>query len=335
MARGEGRQLDFKRELPKQNMQELCKDIAGFANTEGGQILVGVDNKKNIVGVNWDQELTSEVTQQGLNCNPNVAVTVEEIPSRKVGTVVVITVPKTSSIHMDSNKRFPQRIMDKTVPMDAMTIISLAKERGLIANEQGMFGQQQSYTRSKPKRIGFLGEYLSDKNPFIRLQAVSDIGSLSFRYEVEEIPSLLEKLLNLLDDDMIDVQIATLNAIGNLTYRMDKKRRDKFRDSFREKLIILSAVGNPFILRNRALQSLAELRDPKVIDVLVNLVLTELSETYAGLAFENIFMRISEADLGYELKERLLKEMSKSEKAEIQERFKVLLTKMMGINWAQ
>ena len=46
---GEDATIEFKREMPRRN--SLADEIAAFANTEGGVILIGVDDDRNIVGL--------------------------------------------------------------------------------------------------------------------------------------------------------------------------------------------------------------------------------------------------------------------------------------------
>lgn len=47
---GENETVEFKRELPKQ-VRDLAKEIAAFASTRGGQLLLGVDDNGSTVGI--------------------------------------------------------------------------------------------------------------------------------------------------------------------------------------------------------------------------------------------------------------------------------------------
>ena len=47
---GESETLEFKNSLS--NMRDIIETITAFSNTLGGIILVGIDDKKNIYGVN-------------------------------------------------------------------------------------------------------------------------------------------------------------------------------------------------------------------------------------------------------------------------------------------
>lgn len=49
-AQGEGQALEFKRQFPQQ-VTDLAKEIAAFASTNDGQILLGVDDNGDLVGL--------------------------------------------------------------------------------------------------------------------------------------------------------------------------------------------------------------------------------------------------------------------------------------------
>jgi predicted HTH transcriptional regulator len=54
IAQGEGEQLDFKHSIS--DSYKIAKSIVSFANKSGGSLLVGVDDKARIVGVNEKEE---------------------------------------------------------------------------------------------------------------------------------------------------------------------------------------------------------------------------------------------------------------------------------------
>ena len=50
----EGNHLDFKQKItPK---EKIAKTLSAFANTEGGMILIGVSDKKRIIGIDLEEE---------------------------------------------------------------------------------------------------------------------------------------------------------------------------------------------------------------------------------------------------------------------------------------
>ena len=46
---GEDSIIEFKREMPHRN--SLADEIAAFANAQGGMILIGIDDNREIVGI--------------------------------------------------------------------------------------------------------------------------------------------------------------------------------------------------------------------------------------------------------------------------------------------
>jgi predicted HTH transcriptional regulator len=51
---GEGTYLEFKRTVP--DAEKIAREMAAFANTKGGTLLIGVDDDRSLVGVDGYQE---------------------------------------------------------------------------------------------------------------------------------------------------------------------------------------------------------------------------------------------------------------------------------------
>jgi predicted HTH transcriptional regulator len=199
-----------------------------FPNAGGGQIVVGVDNTtKEILGVDWTQEKESRVYQEAAKCTPKIQPkSVVIVPVPKKGKVVVIEISPSQSIHQDDHQKFPLRMGDGTTYMDANLLITVARVKGLIAGEQ-LLNNAVEVARLSPKRIAFLTQYLSDSDSDMRAKAVEEVGNAAWHYEIEAISGLSAKLLELLNDDDSKVRMATLNALGVLSWRMsDKKKRE-------------------------------------------------------------------------------------------------------------
>jgi predicted HTH transcriptional regulator len=76
---GEGRHLEFKRKAAYPN-KVICELIA-FANTEGGTLLIGVDDDGSIPGVKYPEEEVVVVRQSLQNhCRPGIVVEESIIP---------------------------------------------------------------------------------------------------------------------------------------------------------------------------------------------------------------------------------------------------------------
>lgn len=75
---GEGTYLEFKRTIP--SAYKIAREIAAFANTKGGTLLIGVDDDKSLVGVLGYQEeeyLLDKATSE--LCRPRVDITIEVV----------------------------------------------------------------------------------------------------------------------------------------------------------------------------------------------------------------------------------------------------------------
>lgn len=57
---GEGKNVDFKRSVPSK-VREITEEVCSFANTEGGYVLIGIDNNNQIVGSNIDNNTRSAI----------------------------------------------------------------------------------------------------------------------------------------------------------------------------------------------------------------------------------------------------------------------------------
>ena len=92
IEKGEDLHTEFKEHLPSN--EDLAKEIVAFANTDGGQIIIGVSDDGEIVGVSNPDEVLRRVDDVAYNrCEPPITVLPETV---KVGDrdVVVINVPK-------------------------------------------------------------------------------------------------------------------------------------------------------------------------------------------------------------------------------------------------
>src|SRR3990167_7242955 len=70
MQEGEGLKIEFKESLDK----SLAKEIAAFANSEGGRIFLGVRDDGAIKGVHATNELKSRIQDIARNCDPAISI---------------------------------------------------------------------------------------------------------------------------------------------------------------------------------------------------------------------------------------------------------------------
>jgi ATP-dependent DNA helicase RecG len=83
LREGEGSMLEYKEAFSS----SLARDLAAFANSSGGKILLGVCDDGKVVGVRDSNKLRAEIQDIARNCDPPIKILVET-----VGKVMVITV---------------------------------------------------------------------------------------------------------------------------------------------------------------------------------------------------------------------------------------------------
>ncbi|MBU4086283.1 MAG: ATP-binding protein, partial [Nanoarchaeota archaeon] len=74
LKQGEGLKLEFKENFDSRN---LGKEIVAFANTEGGRILIGVDDRGKVKGIKATNKLKSEIHDIARNCDPSINIGLE------------------------------------------------------------------------------------------------------------------------------------------------------------------------------------------------------------------------------------------------------------------
>jgi predicted HTH transcriptional regulator len=77
IKQGEGEKLDFKQKITSK--EKIAKTLAGLANTEGGYILIGISDKKKIVGIDPEEERYMIESANEDFCIPNVSLEIDEI----------------------------------------------------------------------------------------------------------------------------------------------------------------------------------------------------------------------------------------------------------------
>ena len=80
---GEGLTVEFKEKYSPR----ITEDIVGFANSKGGFILLGVNDKGEIVGDKISNSQKAEIVNVARNCNPSL-----DVKINRIGKVLVISV---------------------------------------------------------------------------------------------------------------------------------------------------------------------------------------------------------------------------------------------------
>ena len=92
IARGEGYHLEFKEE--NEPNEGFAKTLVCFANTDGGKILVGIDNNGNTKGISDIDKIMLRIDDVAINRCENPVSILQETVQIDDKTIVIVNVPK-------------------------------------------------------------------------------------------------------------------------------------------------------------------------------------------------------------------------------------------------
>lgn len=120
VRQGEGLSLEFK--LKANHPEKIVREVVAFANTEGGMLLIGVDDDRGIKGLKFAEEDEYVLIKAFHDhCYPRIRYTLDKITVEDDREVLAFTIPKSSQLHYvidepDSRKgRAYIRLGDKSV----------------------------------------------------------------------------------------------------------------------------------------------------------------------------------------------------------------------------
>src|SRR5436853_6911299 len=92
---GENSSVEFKRKFS--SPEKIAKEMIAFANTKGGKILFGIDDNKDVIGVESEKgEIELIDMAAKFYCEPEILYTIE-IPQIYRADLVVVNVPESNT----------------------------------------------------------------------------------------------------------------------------------------------------------------------------------------------------------------------------------------------
>jgi len=154
IATGESSFLEFKHKVA--SPEKIAKEMVAFANTNGGRILIGVDDNGDIVGIEsyyeeefWLKQAAEEVCVPGLNIN------IEMVHAGKKD-VLVVEVPESENkpiaVKGDSKRSVYIRQNDEN-------IIATDDRVEILKNKTSTTGVTFEYGEREQQLFRFLNEY--------------------------------------------------------------------------------------------------------------------------------------------------------------------------------
>jgi len=149
---GEGARIDFKTAIT--SLPKIAKSLVAFANSRGGRIVVGVEDKGAVLGVDVEGEKYQLESAAEKFTRPKVALTFEELRYRdKIILVAEVAESKTKP-HFAVNKIGEERLLirqlDKCVSPDPLV------KNVLLSGKMNNLQRTGSYHRSKRELIDYL-----------------------------------------------------------------------------------------------------------------------------------------------------------------------------------
>jgi hypothetical protein len=199
-SREENQQVDFKVEISESVLRGLSSDVAAFANSQGGMIVFGVDDTKQLVGCLVKDTHWNRISQEASLCTPPVEVDIEPVDYQNKHFLAV-KIPMSKTVHNDRDKRIPVRIGNVRINLDIAGIVQLLRQRGLtngnIPASAPQFSERERVLIPDGDASS-LARGLRSKVSSVRLEALKDLSILSIKYILYENPEIRDLMKDFL-----------------------------------------------------------------------------------------------------------------------------------------
>ena len=122
LQEGEGLKIEFK-----ENISNIDKEIIAFANSGGGRIFLGIDDKNEIKGIKITNKLKSQVQDIARNCDPSVKINLKESEN-----ILIINIPEGKDKPYKCSSGFYLRQGPNSQKMSRDEILDFAVNEGKI-----------------------------------------------------------------------------------------------------------------------------------------------------------------------------------------------------------
>jgi predicted HTH transcriptional regulator len=177
VAQWEGPRLEFKEGLTRQVISGLPSDLASFANSEGGRIIFGVTEAREMVGCKLTSKERNTVSQMAKNCRPPVSIDFEEVEGEGK-TFSLILVGQSKVVHCDDTRRFPARIGSTKDHLDTLGLVTLMRARLVTTetvNEQQRTASPEKRQELTPREVAMYLKGLSGEDEKTKSALISGV----------------------------------------------------------------------------------------------------------------------------------------------------------------
>ncbi len=151
---GENTFLEFKRTVS--SPEKIAREIAAFANTKGGTLLIGVDDDKSLYGVEsfFEQEFLLKQAAEEV-CSPEIIYDLGFVPFGKREILVMkVSESQDKPVYLVEGKR--RRVFIRT---DDRSIRANRETIGVLKREAKSDGVTFEYGPKEQKLLRYLSEY--------------------------------------------------------------------------------------------------------------------------------------------------------------------------------
>lgn len=154
---GEGRTLEFKHRVPRPD--RIAKEVIALANTDGGRILLGVDDDGSLVGVD-DAAEEAFVLRQAVSdlCDPPVPYHTDRVVIAPRRDVLVVHVPESPGkphvLRTDASDKGMAYVR-----VDDMSVEASPESVQLMHSDTGPNGMAVSFGASESLLLSYLNDY--------------------------------------------------------------------------------------------------------------------------------------------------------------------------------
>ena len=195
ISQGEGQRLDFKRGVP--SVKDLALVVICLANTEGGKILLGVDDRGRIQGCR-SYDVPELLTGIYRTTDPPITVDIDEVPTPQ-GMVLIVSVPRTSFVHGTTGGVFQRRVGTQCLPMSSSDVLTFQSERAGLDYSALPLRQTQFPGDVDPQALERLRSEIALRSPALAQQNDRDLlHSLGLLVHDEQAPARLTVAAGLL-----------------------------------------------------------------------------------------------------------------------------------------
>lgn len=129
LEEGEGYSLEFKRNINS----DLPKVLVALANASGGRVLIGVNDRNQIVGCDLSNKSLSRIENMAAACDPAITIHLEKLSTHRL---LIIHVPEGANRPHRCNKGFYLRNGANSQKMSTANITAFIQAEGKVRFDQ-------------------------------------------------------------------------------------------------------------------------------------------------------------------------------------------------------